>query len=132
MKTEAMNSDTAKRPEDRRKHRRIAAAVKVTYTILCDANATPCEYGNTVTEDISEGGLCMLIHENINEGQLVYVNIQIPTHEAALLMLAKTVHVSQDPESGMNRVSMKFVGMLPVGLSSIMEQIEAAAEDDTV
>jgi len=129
--TDVQDSSFVEKPEDRRKYRRIAAAVKVTYTILSDASATPCEYGDTVTEDISEGGLCMLIHENVKEGQLVYVNIQVPTHEASLLMLAKTVHVDPDAETGRNRVCMKFVGMLPVGLRSIMEQIEAAAEDDT-
>ena len=130
--TEIIDTDAETSPEDRRRHRRIAASVKVTYTILADASATPCEYGDTVTEDISEGGLCMLIHENIKAGQLVYTNIQIPTHESTLLMLAKTVQVLPDEKSGMNRVCMKFVGMLPVGLRSIMERIEGAAKEDTV
>jgi c-di-GMP-binding flagellar brake protein YcgR len=132
MMTPVMKPSGEMKPEDRRRHRRIAAAVKVTYTILSDANATPCEYGNTVTEDISEGGLCMLIHEDITEGRLVYVNIQIPTHESSLLMLAKTVRVTPDAESKMNRSCMKFVGMLPVGLRSLMEEIETAAEGEMV
>ena len=110
--------------EDKRKHVRALAHVKVTYTILNSVDATPYEFGETVTENISEGGLCMLIQEQLLENRLLYVNIEITTKNQSLLMLGKTVAVERDLETGSNRVRVKFVGMLPRGMKDMISSLQ--------
>ena len=110
--------------KEKRRFPRAIAKIKVTYTILNSVDATPYEFGETVTEDISEGGLCMLIKEQLLEDRLLYVNIQFATQKENLLMLGKTVSVERDTETGRNRARIKFVGMLPRGFGKLIASLK--------
>lgn len=114
--------------DERRNHPRALVNVHVTYTILNSLDATPYEYGETVTENISEGGLCMLIRDTLEENRLLYINIEIPSRNQSLLMLGKTVSVHENVEDGAHRVRIKFVGMLPRGMKEMIESLQAEQE----
>lgn len=105
---------------ERRRHSRLAASVRISYSIIDSINATPYEYANTLTEDISESGLRMLIDDTIDEGQLIYLSIIVPEFGHNVLLLGKTVHISKDPETQRNRVRIKFVGQLPEGMKDVI------------
>ena len=95
---------------------------KVSYTLLSSMDATPFEYGETITQDISQSGACLLTKEKVQVPILIQLNIQIPSRKYGIIVLGKTVWCSLDEQIKQYRVGVKFVGLLPPDLGLIIKK----------
>ena len=61
-----------KEKDEKRMHTRKTLVAKVTYRILMRSK------GETLTQNISEGGLCLILNRELAPGAILEVNIDMP------------------------------------------------------
>jgi hypothetical protein len=118
---------------DKRRYQRFLREVKVSYTILSKVDSTPFEFGDSVTLDISRSGLALLLDEPVPVPILLQLQLRVPSRAYGLFVLGKAVYCAPVEEIGMYRVGIKFVGILPPDLETVLEEVQgrsAARGDD--
>jgi len=109
---------------EKRRFKRFLRDLKVTYTVLSKVDSTPFEFGNSVTIDISRTGVSLLVDEPLPVPILLQLQLSVPTRPYGLFILGKTVYCSPSEDTGMYRVGIKFVGILPPDLEKILREVE--------
>lgn len=109
---------------DKRQYQRLLRDLKISYTILSKVDSTPFEFGNSSTVDISRTGLGILLDEAIPVPILLQLQIRVPDRPYGLFVLGKSIYCNPIEESGMYRVGIKFVGILPPDLEKILADME--------
>ena len=112
--------------DERRTFPRTEYKLKVAYTILSHVDATPYEFGETITKDISRSGVRLLLQEPIKVPQLVQLRISIPKHSHDIFILSKTVHCELIESEHIWEAGFKFVGLLPPNLEQFLEEKKRA------
>ena len=108
--------------EEKRAYPRFLRKLKVSYTLLSSMDATPFEFGETISRDISQSGICLLTNEQVQVPILIQMNVQIPTRKYGIIVLGKTAWCNFDTSCNKYRVGVKFVGLLPPDLDYIIEK----------
>ena len=109
-------------PRDKRRYDRFGCRVKITYTILSNANATPFEYGVTYSSDLSEGGARIYTDREVQVPILIQLNLAIPARPYNLLVLGKAVRCLKCPDTGLYELGIKFVGILPPNFKEFLKE----------
>ena len=108
--------------EEKRVYPRFLRELKVSYTLLSSMDATPFEFGETISRDISQSGICLLTNEKVQVPILIQMNIQIPTRKYGIIVLGKTAWCEFDASCSKYRIGVKFVGLLPPDLNHIIDK----------
>ncbi len=116
---------------DKRRHKRYACNLKMTYTILSSVDSTPFEYGVAHSKDLSEAGVCIYTEHHVDVPILMQLNINLPMRPFHILLLAKALRCKQASDSSLYEVGLKFVGILPPEFKRLVVELapEGAAED---
>ncbi|MCX8038223.1 MAG: PilZ domain-containing protein [Candidatus Sumerlaeia bacterium] len=109
---------------EKRRYERFLKEVHVSYTVLSKVENTPFEFGNSVTLNISRTGLLLLLPEPMPVPVLLQLQLRLPNRPFGLFVLGKTVYCSRMEEINMYRVGIKFVGILPPELESVLEDVK--------
>jgi hypothetical protein len=105
------------RPDDRREHQRFNASVPVQ---LSGGKAAS-------TQDLSEGGMGILLSEKMERGTTLEVMIGGSTEGAGIKTMA-TVMWSAETDSGAFTAGLKFDGPSPEALARLREFIKKKPE----
>ena len=105
---------------------RFIRDLKVSYAVLSGVGATPLDYGDAETVNISRSGVRIKLDEVLPKQVLVQLHIEVPSRAFGIFVLGKVVScrpaVERPPDY---EAGVKFVGLLPPDL----EQIITAAEE---
>jgi len=74
--------------QERRKFVRLNASVEVYYTLVGEESE---KQEQTVTKDISAGGICLIVYEPIKIGNILSLRIYLPDNEPFILTKGKVV-----------------------------------------
>lgn len=113
---------------NKRRYDRFLKDLKVSYTVLSKVDSTPFEFGDSVTCDISRTGLALQVDEPIPVPILLQLQICVPSRPYGLFVLGKSVYCSPVEESGRYRVGIKFVGLLPPDLESVLDEVRGTMD----
>ena len=111
---------------EKRRYQRLPSDIKLSYTIIARVDSTPFEFGNSVTIDIGPTGLAMLVDEPIPIPMLLQLQIRPPGSASSLFLLGKSTYCTPVEDIGMYRVGIKFVGMLPPEMDSLIQEIRGS------
>ena len=118
--------------DERRQHQRYPRELKVTYSILSSEGATPFEFGDCITLDISRSGVRLCLNEKINVPVLIQMNIRVPERSYGIFILGKVVFCGDseiDEFKGMHEAGVKFVGLLPPDFADTVGKFISDDED---
>lgn len=117
---------------DNRRYERFHCKIRITYTILSEADATPLEYGVTYSTNLSEGGVCIFhTDREVKVPVLMQLNLGIPVRPFHLLILGKAVRCVKSKEPGLYEVGVKFVGILPPNFKEVVKKYFCADAAET-
>lgn len=106
-------------PDDARKFRRIKISSPIEYRFL---NAD--RYQNTMTCDISEGGICFLIEGPVPLGAYVYFRVKLKTRPQPIFGIARIAWAAQEPYSMQHRVGLEFTEVGSISRADICALIQ--------
>ncbi len=113
---------------DQRASPRLPNRLRAPYTVLLKSGATRIEIGEATLADLSRAGLGMTVDEPVPVPTLMQVQVQIPGHRGVVGFLGKSLYCVPTGGLDMYRVGLKFVGLLPTDLDSILADIGALQE----
>ena len=112
--------------DERREFERYMQLLKVSYSILAGEAATPYEFGECITLDISRKGVKLRLAQQLKTPSLVQLYIRVPNRSYGIFVLGKVLYCRplkvEDSEDGWE-AGIKFVGLLPPDLDQFITQI---------
>ena len=80
--------------KEKRTHTRKTLVTKVTYTVLMHSK------GETLTQNISEGGLCLILNRELSPGATLELKIDMPDKDAKPIEIFAEVVWQKKTEMG--------------------------------
>jgi len=116
--------------KERRRFIRLNSAISVNYKKLDSA----AQEEEIFSRNISEGGICLIVGDRLNEGDLLKLNISIPRHRTIINVNGRVVWIREIPvaaESGKKtfRAGIEFVGIDRQAARQIEEYVHSSLFD---
>ncbi len=105
--------------EERRQFRRIRAHSPVEYKFL-----NSDKFKNSVTCDISEGGVSFTVDGPVPIGTHLYFQVQLRKRPQPICATAKVVWANKEPYSQQYRVGLEFIEVGSISSADIRSMIE--------
>lgn len=105
---------------ERRKYVRLQAHLGVRYRIAAGV-ASPG--GRTLVRNLSGGGLCISVPDDLREGDLLQVQLEVPHLERPVHAVAEVVWIVRQAAGRNNEVGLKFRDITDQDLHHVLEYV---------
>ena len=108
---------------EKRKFIRLKAPLGVIYRVV--RKHKRLKQQASFIKDLSGAGVCLYCKEELRQGDLIQMEIQIPHLEDSVRAVGEVVWVALRPEHGTHEVGVRFRDAEPRSLSHILEYVYA-------